>query len=200
VEKKLVNDALSEKISPEVVVDCCSGAGDIGEILLKRSFKVKLINCDISKILLSMAKNKSNGTAFYICSDNRFFPFKKGSVDVIFSSFCIRNSQEPKRTLKEIKRVLKPGGVLAVLDFFKPERRDLFLCLNECIFHSFMDINKFVSELNRKAIDYFFSSINNFYTLSEFKQILIDYGFNLKKIETFMGGIAANFIAVKKEG
>ncbi|RUM91179.1 MAG: methyltransferase type 11 [Thermovibrio sp.] len=195
--KKLVDGALSINPLPRLVVDFCSGAGNVGELLLKRAPKAKLINCDISKPLLLMAKKRLNGKAFYVCSDNRFFPVKGNSVDIVFSSFCVRNSPEPRKTLEEVKRVLKPGGVFAVLDFFKPKEKNGLFNLNRCIFNQFMKINTLVSNKNREAIDYLFKSIENFYSVGEFKEILREYGFNVKNVENFMGDVATNIITVK---
>ncbi|SMO79660.1 demethylmenaquinone methyltransferase / 2-methoxy-6-polyprenyl-1,4-benzoquinol methylase [Balnearium lithotrophicum] len=195
--KKLVDGALSINPSPHLVVDFCSGAGNIGEFLLKRAPKTKLVNCDISKPLLLMAKRKLNGKALYVCSDNRFFPIKGESVDIVFSSFCVRNSPEPEKTLEEVKGVLKTGGVFAVLDFFKPEEKNGSFNLNRCIFNQFMKINTLLSNANREAINYLFESIENFCSVSEFMKILRMYGFTIKKVENFMGDVATNIIAVK---
>ena len=195
--RRLVDGALSLKPYPKLVIDYCSGAGNVGEILMRRVFAVKLVNCDISKPLLFMAKDKFDGKCFYICSDNRFFPLKENLADIIFSSFCVRNSPQPEKTIREVGRVLKPNGVWAILEFFKPERRDPLFCINRSILYQFMNLHKFVSESNREAIDYFFESIDNFYTLNQFKKILNLHGFSLKITENFMGGVATNLIAVK---
>jgi len=195
--RKLVDGALSLNPHPKLVLDCCSGAGNVGEILLKRIPTAKLINCDISKPLLSMAKEKFKEGSFYICADNRYFPIRENSIDIVFSSFCVRNSQEPKKTVKEVSRVLKPKGIWAVLDFFKLEKKDLLSRINKGIFYQFMNLNKVFSKSNREAIDYLFESIDNFYTVSQFEEILRFYGFSLEIAENFMGGVATNLIAVK---
>ncbi len=197
--RNLVKGALSCLPKPQVVLDCCSGAANIGELLLKEVPDCKLINCDISPKLLSLAKEKLGDTAFFIRSDNRFFPIKDNSVDLIFSSFCVRNSLEPKLTVKEVMRTLKPGGVWGILDFFKNEKNNFSLTLNNILFRSFMNLNKFVSQDNRKAIDYLFESIKNFLSLKEFKEILKSYRFKVVQTQNFMGGLASTLIAVKKE-
>ncbi len=195
--RRLVEGALSLIPSPQLVLDCCSGAGNIGEILLKRKPQTNLINCDISKPLLSMARERLREKSTYICSDNRFFPVKSSSVDIVFSSFCVRNSPEPEKTVSEVMRVLKPGKVWAILDFFKPESDNLISLFNRSFFYQFMTINKLISKSSKEAIDYLFESIENFYTVSEFCEILKKFGFSVIKVERFMGGLATNIIAVK---
>ena len=199
--KVLVKGAVTFCPNATTVVDCCSGAGNVGKFYLKENPDASLINCDISKPLLGLAKenftNRKN--VFYVCSDNRFFPIKDDSVDILFSSFCVRNSPEPLLTVEEARRVIKTGGVWAILDFFKLENEDFCTAANNLIFRSFMKLNKIVVPSHSEAINYLFESIENFYTIKKFREILLEFGFNVVKLEEFMGGIASVLIAIKKE-
>ncbi|WP_456456606.1 class I SAM-dependent methyltransferase [Thermovibrio sp.] len=197
--KSLIRGALAFIPKPQVVIDFCSGAANIGELLLKEIPSCKLINCDISPKLLNLAKEKLGKSSFFICSDNRFFPIKDNSVDLIFSSFCVRNSLEPELTIKEAKRTLKPGGVWGVLDFFRKENSNFSFTLNNLLFKSFMNLNKLASEENKKAINYLFESIEKFLSLKEFKEIVENFGFKVAQTKDFMGGLASTLIAIKEE-
>ena len=197
--RSLVRGALALKPQPEVVVDFCSGAGNVGEFLLQEVPGCKLINCDISLKLLKMAKERVGSRAYNVCSDNRFFPLKGNSIDILFSSFCVRNSPQVELTVREAKRCLKKGGIWAILDFFKVKDRNFCTSANEAIFKSFMELNKFVSKENRKAIDYLFESIEKFMTVNEFKELLSEEGFEVAEVKNFMGGIASTVIGIKRE-
>ncbi|MEO2083758.1 MAG: class I SAM-dependent methyltransferase, partial [Desulfurobacteriaceae bacterium] len=172
------------------------GAGNVGKFYLKENPEALLINCDISTPLLKLAKKRFGKNASYIRSDNRFFPLKEGSVDVLFSSFCVRNSPNPELTVSEAFRVLKPGAVWAILDFFKLDDRSICSAANNLIFRSFMKVNSIV---NREAIEYLFESIERFYTVKEFKGLLEDSGFEVTEVKRFMGGVANTVIAVRRE-
>ncbi|MEO2069550.1 MAG: class I SAM-dependent methyltransferase [Desulfurobacteriaceae bacterium] len=199
--KELVKGALDFCPSASVILDFCSGAGNVGKFFLKEKPESILINCDISKPLLGLAKEnfKKERNVYYVCSDNRFFPVKECSVDVIFSSFCVRNSPEPLLTIKEAKRVLKNKGVWAILDFFKIEKGNFCTVTNNVIFKSFMKLNKLFLPSNSEAINYLFESIEKFYTVNRFKEILSSYGFKIVRFRNFMGGIASVLIAIKEE-
>ncbi len=199
--KVLVKGAATLCPNATTIVDYCSGAGNVGEFYLRENPDANLINCDISRPLLGLAKENFTGrkNVFYICSDNRFFPIKDNSVDILFSSFCIRNSPEPLLTVEEARRVIKMGGVWAILDFFKLEREDFCTAANNLIFKSFMKLNKIAVPSYSEAIDYLFESIENFYTVKKFKEILLEFSFNVVKLKEFMGGIAIVLIAIKKE-
>lgn len=193
----LIREALSVAQNPKVVVDFCSGAGNIGELLLKESPQFKVVNCDISKPLLRLAKERLKNKGSYICSDNRFFPLRDSSVDVLFSSFCVRNSPNPELTVLEASRVLKEGGVWAVLDFFKPHKESVYFTVNNLMFKGFMSLTKFTTR-RKEAIDYLFESIENFYTLEEFVELLEKNGFSVVSVREFMGGVAEGVIAKKE--
>jgi len=197
--KFLVNGALDFCPNASTIIDFCSGAGNVGKFFLKKKPNVKLINCDISKPLLGLAKEnfKKKENVYYVCSDNRFFPLKNQSVDVILSSFCIRNSPEPVLTIEEAKRVLKDKGVWAILDFFKLDGENICTITNNLVFRSFMKLNKLFLPSNSEAINYLFESIEKFYTVRRFKEILSSYGFRIVKFKNFMGGIASALIVVK---
>jgi len=181
----------------KLVMDCCSGAGNVGAFYLAENPEAVLINCDISKPLLGLAKRRFGRRAFYVCSDNRFFPVKSSIFDILFSSFCVRNSLQPLLTIREATRVLKPRGVWGILDFFRVDRNNLYAAANRLIFRSFMNINKLFAPSHSGAIDYLFESIENFYSVEEFIDILKENGFDVVKVRSFMGGIAHAIVAVK---
>ena len=195
--RALIRGALSVIPNPEVIVDFCSGAGNMGELLLKERPELRVINCDISKPLLRLAKERLKERGSYVCSDNRFFPLKSSSVDLLFSSFCVRNSPEPKLTLLESLRVLRRGGLWVILDFFRPEKGDLYFKLNHYLFRSFMNLSRIATK-SSEAIDYLFESIEKFFTMSEFTELLKENGFKILTSYEFMGGVAGGVIAIKE--
>ena len=185
--RTLIKGALSVIPNPKVIVDFCSGAGNMGELLLEKKSGVEILNCDISKPILRLARERLGSKGFYVCSDNRFFPLKKSVVDVLFSSFCVRNSPEPILTVSESLRVLKKGSVWAILDFFKPNKEDILFKLNNYLFKGFMNLNRLATK-SKEAIDYLFESIENFFTMLELVNLLNKNGFRVLIAHEFMGG------------
>ncbi|SMP05854.1 demethylmenaquinone methyltransferase [Desulfurobacterium pacificum] len=198
--KRLIKDILSEIPDPEIVVDYCSGACNMGKLLLSLTSNPPfIINCDISKPLLNLGKEELPEHSAFVCADNRFFPVKNSSIDAVFSSFCVRNSPEPIKTVKEVYRVLKSGGAWGILDFFKIKERAPVTAFNDFLFRSFMKLNGALIPSHREAIEYLFYSIENFYTVDEFSELLRENGFDVKLVRTYMGGVANTLVAIKQE-
>jgi demethylmenaquinone methyltransferase/2-methoxy-6-polyprenyl-1,4-benzoquinol methylase len=196
--KFLIEESLKYIPIPQKVLDLCSGAGNIYRLFPLKG-KVSFFNLDISFPLLKLAKKELNKKVHFIRADNKALPLKDNTFDIVFSSFCVRNSSDKLKTLEEVYRVLKPNGVLAILDFFPPSNGDLNYKLNLLVFKTFMKFHSRFGQTNREAIDYLFSSIKNFYKPREFEEILNQKGFEVLKKKPFMGGLAWAIIVRKWE-
>ena len=104
---------------------------------------------------------------------NKHQRVKKGSIVTI--SFGMRNFNNYEEALKEINRVLKPNGTLAILEFCKP-KNNLFQMLFSFYFNKIIPIiGKILT--GEKLFDYLPESVNNFFSINELSQ----------KIENFPG-------------
>lgn len=102
------------------VLDLCAGTMDFSRALAGRARS--LVALDFCQPMLDAGAAKIPvGTRLRtICADARELPLPTGSFDGVVSGFGIRNVPQPERALAEARRVLKPGGVLVVVDFFQP--------------------------------------------------------------------------------
>jgi demethylmenaquinone methyltransferase / 2-methoxy-6-polyprenyl-1,4-benzoquinol methylase len=115
-----------EKLSkPDVrVLDLCCGTGDM-TFSLKRQAKnpsAKILGADFSHAMLQRAHQKSQGTSLrWVEADALQLPFPSESFDLVTSAFGFRNLADYNVGLREIFRVLKPGGEIGILDFSEPK-------------------------------------------------------------------------------
>jgi demethylmenaquinone methyltransferase / 2-methoxy-6-polyprenyl-1,4-benzoquinol methylase len=109
-------------------LDLCCGTGDLA-FALARSGPAQVIGADFSHAMLMRAntKTKTHGQQANPQSPAGFFeadalrlPFADASFDLVTSAFGFRNLANYESGLREILRVLKPGGTLAVLEFSEP--------------------------------------------------------------------------------
>ena len=66
---RLVKKVASFSPKAKIAMDFCSGAGNVGELYLKENPEAVLINCDISRPLLGLAKDRLSKRANYVCAD-----------------------------------------------------------------------------------------------------------------------------------
>ena len=118
---------LLKLISPqrdEIVLDLCTGTGDIALEVAKKS-EAKPIGLDISVEMLDVAREKMRKAGYrfpIIIGDALSLPVKDISVDVITIGFGLRNLPDYGRAIDEMVRVLKPGGRVFILEFAPPEK------------------------------------------------------------------------------
>jgi demethylmenaquinone methyltransferase/2-methoxy-6-polyprenyl-1,4-benzoquinol methylase len=115
-----------------LVLDLCCGTGDLG-FALADAGNARVIGADFAHTMLVRARKKGN--LFSNTSDGNsptampFFeadalrlPFADASFDLVASAFGFRNLANYEAGLREIQRVLKPGGTIAILEFTEPQQ------------------------------------------------------------------------------
>ena len=111
------------------LLDMATGTADQLIALVKKCKNIDLaIGIDIARNMLDIAKNKIvklniNDKVTLINENINHLSFKNNSIDIITISFGIRNSTDMQNTLSEIYRVLKPSGILIILEFSIPRNR-----------------------------------------------------------------------------
>jgi demethylmenaquinone methyltransferase/2-methoxy-6-polyprenyl-1,4-benzoquinol methylase len=102
-------------------LDLCCGTGDMSFALLRAGREASITGADFSHAMLQRARHKSAGTTLcWVEADALNLPFPSGSFDLVTSAFGFRNLADYDAGLREIVRVLKPGGEVGILDFGEP--------------------------------------------------------------------------------
>ena len=99
------------------VLDSCCGTGDLAIAAAEAGGKVTGI--DFSKPMLERARRKAPELE-WVEGDALALPFADGSFDAATVGFGVRNLSELDRGLRELRRVLRPGGRLAILEITRP--------------------------------------------------------------------------------
>lgn len=101
----------------QVIVDLAGGTGDIAALLAGPD-RVVLV-CDPSVRMMEAGRARGRSTIGWVAGAGERLPFADGSVDTLTISFGIRNVTDMPAALREIRRVLKPGGRFLCLEFSK---------------------------------------------------------------------------------
>jgi len=116
--RKVVTSRI-RKWNPERVLDVASGTGDLALEIQNLCPDCEVIASDFCAEMLAHAA--SRGIEKTIVADALNLPFPDGGFDVVTVAFGLRNMADYPAALREMRRVLKPGGHLLILDFSLPK-------------------------------------------------------------------------------
>src|SRR5256885_1788961 len=102
------------------VLDLCCGTGDMTLALRRKATTSKILGVDFSHAMLERATKKSPRLN-WVEADALSLPFPASHFDLVTSAFGFRNLADYDAGLREIARVLKPGGECGILDFGEPK-------------------------------------------------------------------------------
>lgn len=115
--RKIVT-ARIRKWNPRHLLDVASGTGDLALEIQDQCPQCEVIASDFCAEMLAHAF--SRGIAKTLVADALQLPFPDGEFDVVTVAFGLRNMADYPAALREMHRVLKPGGRLVILDFSLP--------------------------------------------------------------------------------
>jgi demethylmenaquinone methyltransferase/2-methoxy-6-polyprenyl-1,4-benzoquinol methylase len=101
-------------------LDLACGTGDIAFALSARGARVIGLDLTHRMLQLAEAKRRDDADVRFVTGDMMALPFADASVDLVTTGYGIRNVPRIEPALAEIRRVLRPGGLLLSLDFDKP--------------------------------------------------------------------------------
>ena len=104
--------------NPAKILDLACGSGDVTFMLRMSLPKAQIVGLDFSRPLLTQARDR--GLSELTEADALKLPFADGSFDTVTIAFGLRNFSDRTAGLREIARVLKPGGVFGLLEFSPP--------------------------------------------------------------------------------
>jgi demethylmenaquinone methyltransferase/2-methoxy-6-polyprenyl-1,4-benzoquinol methylase len=102
-------------------LDVACGSGKLTLALRRRAPHGSVVGLDFSRRMLEVAARQAPGAA-YVRGDALCLPFADASFDAATIAFGLRNLADPVLGLREMARVVRPGGQVAVLEFLRPRR------------------------------------------------------------------------------
>lgn len=185
----LVKEVL--KKSPKNVLDLATGSGDVALALMKGG--VEVTGLDFCGEMLELAKKK--GVKNLIRGDILNLPLEDEKFDAVTISFGVRNLTDRARGLREMRRVLRTGGWLYVLEFSQP-----WMVLRPFYFFYLRNVMPLLAKIfggEAEAYRYLASSIKTFPAREELKKILEETGFSSVRYWSLMFGMVAMHRAQK---
>jgi demethylmenaquinone methyltransferase / 2-methoxy-6-polyprenyl-1,4-benzoquinol methylase len=185
---------------PKTILDIATGTGDFA--LEAVSIQPEsIVGIDLSEGMLSKGRVKIKEKKLEkIISlqkgDSENLPFEAGAFDAITVAFGVRNFENLQKGLLEMSRVLKPGGVLMVLEFSKPKAFPVKQFYGIYFKYILPLMGKMISS-DKAAYTYLPESVQAFPDGKNFVEILLKCGFEKATITPVSFGIATIYKAEK---
>lgn len=191
--KREMATLLARDVGRGRVVDVAGGTGDIAFRLLRHGFSVDIV--DINASMLSVGRNRAaasgiTGELRWVCGDAEALPLPAGSADAYSVAFGIRNMTRLDRVLAEARRVLRPGGRFACLEFGHAVLPVLPAIQERYMAAVLPRLGALVTG-DRESYQYLAESIRRFPEQGRFAAMVADAGLARVATTNLSGGIAA---------
>lgn len=178
------------------VLDLCAGTGDLGLACLAAGRARDVVAVDFTPQMLARIAGKPGATAVRaVTGDALCLPFRDAWADALVVGFGVRNLADPTAGAREMRRVLRPGGQLLVLEFFRADAhaagpgrgpaapvRKLLAGLVPCVGR--------LAAGDRAAYTYLPESMDSFLSAAAYRELLAQAGFADVFVERLTLGVA----------
>jgi len=169
------------EVQPQSILDIATGTADMAIMACKLLKPVQITGIDISTEMLEIGRNKVEkeglgGKIRLQEGDSEAINFAENTFDAVMAAFGVRNFGHLEQGLAEMKRVLKPGGQLVILEFSKPKRGVIRGLYNLYMRVVAPQVAKWFRQ-NKEAYQYLSESANAFPERKDFVEILNKLGY-----------------------
>lgn len=183
------------------VLDLACGTLDLALAYLKQG-EGEVFGVDFAMPMLEAGRRKAVGVRKpvlgsrlkVVCGDGLQLPFPDHFFDAAMCAWGVRNFSDNAAGLKEMRRVLKPGGLFLVLEFFKPST-PIGKIFSKTYGRYVMPVLGGWISKNKKAYEYLNRSIQKFLSQKEYEKLLTDTGFEIRRSKNLSGGISSLILA-----
>lgn len=190
-----------KKEQPRRMLDVATGTADFAIEAIRMGMDVHVSGVDISAGMLEVGREKIasrgwNDRIELIQGDSVNLPFDDGHFDCFTVAFGVRNFEDLQGGLRDMLRVLKPGGMGLILEFSKPKRFPVKQLFGLYFKHIMPTLGRWVSQ-DASAYSYLPESVQAFPEGQAFLDQMVDAGYQEVKAQTLTGGIATIYTGRK---
>ena len=192
--RRRVAKRLGAALAPDArVLDIACGTGDLALAVLEAAPGARVVGVDFCRPMLELAARKAGlfGRRLpFVEGDALRLPFADEAFDGVTIGFGLRNLSSVEGGLREIRRVLAPGGAAAILEFSRPVVPG-FRALFQFYLSRLLPAVGGLLSGSRSAYEYLPDSVRNFPDQQRLAALMREAGFEQVSFENLTGGIAA---------
>ena len=190
--KKAIRTLGWEQVPEGIYLDACAGTLDLAlELAKRKDFRGRVIASDFAQPMLVKGALKIDCTPISsVCGDSLRLPFDSQTFDGATVGFGVRNLADVRLGLTEVRRVLKPGSRLVVLEFTDPPSRFMRMAYT-FYFHRLLPIVGRIVSGHPWAYTYLPESVKEFPGPEGLGRLFDEAGFSDVEWRLLTGGIAA---------
>jgi ubiquinone/menaquinone biosynthesis methyltransferase len=193
--RKRALDVLAARMPAGPVLDSCAGTLDLTAAIEARFPERTVVGADFAREMLMRGRPKVARAPLAVADAMRL-PVRDGVLAGMTCSFGIRNVSDNAQALREAHRVLKPGGVFVVLEFYRPST--LLMKLFHGVYARLvLPTVGFMVSRDKEAYRYLAKSMQGFYSRPEFEALAREAGFREVVGEELSFGVASLICMVK---
>ncbi len=150
------------------ILDVCTGTGDLALAYRRGAGReARIVGSDFCPPMLAIARQKcrragAEGQIALVEADALQLPFPDGAFDIVCVAFGLRNLSDPDGGLREMVRVCRPGGQVAVLEFSTPRRRPLAVVFDWYFRRVLPRVGQTLAQNRQEAYNYLPASVGQF--------------------------------------
>ncbi|MCK6616627.1 MAG: bifunctional demethylmenaquinone methyltransferase/2-methoxy-6-polyprenyl-1,4-benzoquinol methylase UbiE [Cyclobacteriaceae bacterium] len=196
--RKAVN--LLKPFKPRLILDVATGTGDFAIAALRMNPE-KIVGVDISEGMLEIGRKKMQRKGVHkqielISGDSENLPFEENKFDAVTVGFGVRNFENLEKGLAEIRRVLRPGGMLVILEFSRPKQFPFKQVYKFYFKFILPKLGRLISR-DKAAYTYLPESVEAFPDGDDFLTILTNLGYKESACKPLTLGISSIYTARK---
>lgn len=183
------------------VLDVAVGTADLTIEMLKQAKAEQVVGIDLSKEMMAIGEQKVERMGYekqveFVFGNAQQMPFEDASFDGVTCAYGCRNFSDLEAGLREMYRVLKPGGQVTILEFSYPKNRLVRAVYDLYFSHILPWIGRLVSK-DKTAYTYLNKSVKSFVWGEAFALRLRDVGFVEQTFVPLTFGITTVYTAKK---
>ncbi len=184
------------------VLDLAAGTGDVAVGIAREVARARVIAIDASESMIAAARVRLSARDADVADrvtprtgDMMQLEIDDASMDVVTASYGVRNVPTAAGALREMRRVLRTGGRLVLLDFYRPEPR-VWRALLLWYLRQAGNTVGWLWHREPVVYGYIASSIDHFVSWQRMSAMLVDAGFRVECVERYLGGGVARHEAI----